>query len=270
LCFAFSFMKHFFFIIALILFVATPVLAYSPWPATDSAGTEIDAEILARNSSFEPSGAVWLASRGTFIIVSDGGQIAEIYPSGELVNYWEISGYRDLEDVTIIDEATSMIYLLEEGASSIFEFDLTIGGLTGLSWNFYGTDESRGLLNVVDGWNGVEEGIAVASLCSDDTVNSYAIFYFDADGDGLGSDTVGSFCAVIAPVGYVTNSNDTNDSIPNAGVEISGDKVDNDGDGRIDEYNTLAENGAYPYYSLQKSRDTSIFSTNILFFDSQN
>lgn len=472
-------MKRFFLLLTAFSLIATPVLAFSPWPATDSTGTEIDSEILTRYSGFEPSGAVWLASRGTFVIVGDSGQIAEIYPSGELVNFWSISWPCDLEDVTVIDDSTSMIYLLEESTSSILEFDLSTGELTGLSWNFYGTDESRGLLYVADGWAGVEgltwvpdgdhsfgstpmggvfvvgwqhdgdmyiyspedsgeitfikefhtvsghtdiaglnydrntkifhaiydgldlweqwdfatetllgsynlpgyaeEGIAVASSCADglaqvlladddgrvfiynglpiactdadddgydftvdcnetnpainpgvdevcdsvdnncddvidegdaldaitwyrdadtdkygdasvasvacdaligfvsnntdcndadSSVNSYAIFYIDVDGDGLGSDTVGAFCAIAAPVGYVTNSDDTNDSIPNAGVEISGDKISNDSDVRVDEYNTLIENGAHPYYSYLKFFDASSFGTNILSLDS--
>lgn len=472
-------MKRFFIFLAIFFLMATPILAFSPWPATDSVGTEIDSEILARYSGFEPSGAVWLAGRGTFVIVGDSGQVVEIYPSGEVVGFWTIGWPCDLEDVTVIDDSTSMIYLLEESTSSILEFDLSVGELTDLSWTFYGTDETHGLLHVVDGWAGVEgltwvpdgdhafgltpmggvfvvgwqhdgdmyiyspedsgeitfinefhtvsghtdiaglnydrntkifhaiydgldlweqwdfatetllgsynlpgyaeEGIAVATSCPGDTasvlladdggrvflygglvsectdvdddgydfsvdcdetnsainpgadevcdgvdndcndgvdeadaldavtwyrdadadkygnalvisvactvptgyvsndtdcndadssVNSYTIFYLDADGDGLGSDTIGSFCAITAPTDYVTNSDDTNDSIPNAGVEISGDRISNDGDVRIDEYNTLVENGTHPYYSYLKFLDTSIFGKNILSLDS--
>lgn len=84
---------------------------------------------------------------------------------------------------------------------------------------------------------------AVAVACTPST------YYLDSDGDGLGSDTTGSYCSTEVPSNYVSNSSDTNDSIPNAGIEISGDKVDNDGDGKIDEANTVASNGYHPYYS---------------------
>ncbi len=95
------------------------------------------------------------------------------------------------------------------------------------------------------------DGVKASADCndSDATVSAYQSYFVDADLDGLGSKTTASLCSGTAPSGYSTNSNDTNDSIPNAGVEITGDKVDNDGDGKVDEVNTVAENGYHPYYS---------------------
>lgn len=95
------------------------------------------------------------------------------------------------------------------------------------------------------------DGVKASADCNDAdaSVSSYQSYFVDADLDGLGSKTTASLCSASAPSGYSTNSNDTNDSIPNAGVEITGDKVDNDGDGKIDEVNTVEENGYHPYYS---------------------
>jgi hypothetical protein len=83
---------------------------------------------------------------------------------------------------------------------------------------------------------------------ADAAISRNQTYYSDADGDGLGSDTSLTECSLTAPNGYVTNSNDTNDTVVNNGVEISGDKVDNDGDGTTDEVNTVSGNGAHPGY----------------------
>ncbi len=88
--------------------------------------------------------------------------------------------------------------------------------------------------------------------------------YADGDGDGLGDFTFTALvCVGGSSAGYVSNSDDTNDAIPNAGVEIGGDGKDNDGDGDIDEYNTIASNGAHPYYSTLSASDTSAYGTVI-------
>jgi hypothetical protein len=94
-------------------------------------------------------------------------------------------------------------------------------------------------------------------------------YYLDADGDGLGLYTSSTtVCSSTPPVGYVNNFSDTNDSIPNAGVEIFGDKRDNDGDGRKDEFNTLFENEAHPYFSTLDPKDITLFGKEILSFSS--
>lgn len=95
------------------------------------------------------------------------------------------------------------------------------------------------------------DGVKASLDCndSDATVNSSISYFVDADLDGLGSTTTALICSSVATTGYSTNSKDTNDSIPNAGIEISGDKVDNDGDTLIDEVNFVLGNGYHPYYS---------------------
>ena len=88
----------------------------------------------------------------------------------------------------------------------------------------------------------------VASLDCDDTdatVSSYTTFYKDNDKDTYGYEAA-SLCKVSAPSGYVTNNLDFDDT---KGIEIYGDKKDNDGDGTVDEVNYVSTNGYHPYYS---------------------
>lgn len=398
-------MKKFLFAFLVSWLIVAPVLAFSAWPAGDSAGTNISAGVLAYNAGFEPSGAVWQPLRGTYLVVGDDGDLAEINSSGVVLNYWWVGG--DLEDVTFIDSASSVVYLADESSSSAKGFDLSTGNLNGEEYSFAdyiyqsGGLGLEGLAFVPDGnhpfgitamggvfvagwqydgdmfiyepaagnvstylyelhatsgytdlagltydWNTgtlyavydglnlleeydlntyslqasydlfgyAEEGIAMNSSCPEGTAdvlltddggqiflyNDYPVtcpvsstptiidadgdgydatvdcddtdafahllntFYADADGDDLGVIPDISFCAESAPFGYADNSDDTNDAIPNAGVEISGDYRDNDGDGQIDEQNTLIENGAHPYYSGLSAADTSAYGRDII------
>lgn len=110
------------------------------------------------------------------------------------------------------------------------------------------------------------DGSPTGTDCSDTdaTVTTDQTYYQDSDGDGLGSDTTTSVCSSTAPAGFVANSNDTNDSISNAGVEIDGDGVDNDGDGTIDEVNTISENGEHPEFGSTDPTDTTAYAANIV------
>ncbi len=109
------------------------------------------------------------------------------------------------------------------------------------------------------------DGVDSTKDCNDNdpSVSAFQTYYLDADRDGLGSDTTISVCSMTAPTGYVTNSNDVYDNIPNAGVEIDDDGADNDGDGQIDENNLLSSNGAHPYYSTLSPSVTQ-YGTNII------
>lgn len=91
------------------------------------------------------------------------------------------------------------------------------------------------------------DGVKASLDCNDAdaTVSSYTTYYKDNDKDTYGYEAA-SLCSAAAPNGYVTNNLDFDDT---KGIEISGDKKDNDGDGKIDETNTVAENGYHPYYS---------------------
>ena len=96
------------------------------------------------------------------------------------------------------------------------------------------------------------DGVVASLDCNDAdaTASVYNAFYVDADLDGNGSTTATavSLCASVAPSGYSTLHTDKYDTIPNAGVEVK-DGIDNDGDGVVDEHNTVALNGYHPYFS---------------------
>ena len=110
------------------------------------------------------------------------------------------------------------------------------------------------------------DGAITDSDCNDadNTVSTDQTYYQDVDGDTLGDAAANiTQCTATPPAGYVTNDDDTSDTIPNFGIEIDGDTVDNDTDGEIDEVNTLTENGAHPYYSTLDPNDTTLVTTAI-------
>src|SRR3989339_2118990 len=104
-------MKKIIFAFLISWLIVAPASAFSSWPASDAVGTNISAGVLVYNSGFEPSGAVWHPGRGTWLVVGDDGDLAEITSSGSVVNYWWVGG--DLEDITFIDSASSVVYLAD-------------------------------------------------------------------------------------------------------------------------------------------------------------
>ncbi len=102
------------------------------WPTTTST-TDIGTAAMAVKSTFEPSGIVWHAGRGTYIVVGDGGDVMEISATGTVINTWTPSG--NWEDVTVTDTASTIIYLAHENNSAIYAFDMAAGALTGDSWS---------------------------------------------------------------------------------------------------------------------------------------
>lgn len=144
------------------------------------------------------------------------------------------------------DDGDANIFIAEDGSGRIYSYD---------NFPIYGWTAPVVTDPDTDG-----DGVVDSLDCSDSdaSVSSYATFYTDADSDGMGSDTSASLCAVSAPAGYSSNSNDSNDSIPNAGVEIAADGVDNDGDGSTDEHNTTEGNGLHPYYSTLNANVNSV------------
>ncbi|MFA6427784.1 MAG: hypothetical protein WCW16_05105 [Candidatus Magasanikbacteria bacterium] len=94
------------------------------------------------------------------------------------------------------------------------------------------------------------DGASASTDCNDHDPNVYQLknFYEDRDDDGLGSKIVlTSVCSNSAPAGYVNNNLDFDDEIPARGIEIKGDKRDNDGDKYVDEVNTISQNGTHPF-----------------------
>ncbi len=100
------------------------------------------------------------------------------------------------------------------------------------------------------------DGVSTSSDCNDldSSVSALLTVYQDFDGDGLGNPAVSQeVCATTAPTGYVTDNTDTDDSgiIPDpeptySPIEYLSNGVDDDGDGKIDEWNTLESNGVHP------------------------
>ncbi|MEK9159609.1 MAG: hypothetical protein AAB383_02660 [Patescibacteria group bacterium] len=144
------------------------------------------------------------------------------------------------------DDGDANIFIGEDGSKKIYSYD---------NFPIYGWTAPVVVTDPDTDGDGVVDSLDCSD--SDASVHTMATFYTDADSDGLGSDAAASFCAVSAPAGYSSNSNDSNDSIPNAGVEISEDGVDNDGDGKTDEAN-LGSEGLHPYYGALNANVNSV------------
>lgn len=91
------------------------------------------------------------------------------------------------------------------------------------------------------------DGVVASLDCNDGNAlySTVSTWYLDNDADGLGAKNSGVE-ACEQPAGYVSNNVDAYDLIPNAGVEIPEDGIDNNMDGVIDGIN-LGYN--HPYYS---------------------
>ena len=330
-------MKKILFLFLIMFFAVSPVLAYTSWPASGS-GVEISAGVLAFNSGFEPSGAVWHPGRGTFLVVGDDGDLAEITSTGSVVNYWWVGG--DLEDITFIDSTGSIVYLADESTSSAKGFDLNTGSLNGEQYSFanyisqigglgleglafipdgnhpFGTTAMGGVfaagwqydgdiffyepasgnsstylyeLHTTSGYNDLSglnydwnTGNLYAmydnlnllekyDLNTYSLVGSYNLFGYAEEGIAFNSNCSSGLADVLVADDaghiYLYNSFPITcpvAEVPVVEVEISGDRLDNDGDGAIDEFNTLSENGEHPYYSTLDPTDTTIYGSEIL------
>lgn len=186
--------------------------------------------------------------------------------------------------------STDLTTLLSSSAVSIS--GATIGDNAGQSIAPIGDRDNNGVMDVIIGAYGLnvttfdeggtyllspfldEDGdgkTAAGSLLgstdcndADATVSTAQTYYQDSDGDGEGNpDVTTSVCSSTAPDGYANNSTDTDDTIANNGVEISGNDRDDDDDGIIDEVNTLAENGIHPGYGSVDPTDKDAFLANI-------
>ncbi|MBI4407660.1 MAG: hypothetical protein HY565_04145 [Candidatus Kerfeldbacteria bacterium] len=121
------------------------------------------------------------------------------------------------------------------------------------------------------------DGVSTSSDCNDldSSVSALLTVYQDFDGDGLGNPNVSQqVCATTAPTGYVTNNTDTDDSgvVPEptpeptptySAVEYLANSIDDDGDGKVDEWNTLAAPGVHPVYGSYDASSTSLYASTV-------
>jgi hypothetical protein len=175
--------------VALLLCLSVaPVLASAAtFPVPDGVeSVEIGSSVLG--NGWEPSGIVWHVQRNSYIVVSDDGVVAELSPSGDLLNEWTGIPY-DLEGVTFADASSSLVYLAAERKGLILEFDLSTGSLTqwvlDVSPWLGNVDPNQGLEGLTFVPDGVHPygntsfgGVFYASL-----QENGVIYIFSADGD---------------------------------------------------------------------------------------
>lgn len=187
-------------------------------------------------------------SDSLFIIHDTQAELEELATDGSALVSYNLSTSISEEGIAFTpadcSAGTATIFIGDDAGTSIYSFE---------NFPIICADRDGDGYNFADDCND-----------SDPLVYEDQTYYLDADGDGLGSDTTTAICSSVPPAGYVANSDDTNDSIPNGGVEIRGDSADNDGDGRVDEVNTLSENGAHPYYSTLDPASGKVFGRDIL------
>lgn len=149
----------------LLAFFGLPSFAHADsWPA-DTVGTDIGTLLMADYPAFEPSGVTWSNYANGYVVVSDEGVVAVISSSGEVEHVWDLGSSYDLEDVATVDSDSQLIYLLDENTTTIRQFDLSTGTLTGLSWSgsayiteVDGTYGAEGLAWVPDGYSDYAHG----------------------------------------------------------------------------------------------------------------
>jgi hypothetical protein len=191
------------------------------------AGWQYDGDIYAFEPDFSTSGVQ------TFL--------GEIHMTG---------GYTDLSALAY-NPRTGLTYALYDGLDLLEERDAS--GTLVASYSVPGSSQEG--LAVLDDYPTATATMYVAEDGGDILAyGGYPVTYsaalslasVDADGDGIMADV------------------DSDDSIPNAGVESAGDARDNDGDGVVDERNTLAENGPHPYFSTLAPTRYSGYGSEIL------
>lgn len=116
---------------------------------------------------YEPSDCVWHTRLNKLFLVSDEGIVSSMNYDGTNVQNWEIGG--DLEGICVADPQSNFIYVGEEEADYIHEFNISTGEVT-RSFD-------------VDSWIGNGDGLEALTFVPDSSAEG-GLFYAGDQSDG--------------------------------------------------------------------------------------
>lgn len=139
--FYFSMKKYFLgFVITLALFGFSHQ-AQAEYFAPNDPGINIGTNL---EPGYEPSGIVWHNRLQSLFLIWDNGSITQMDIDGTILHPSVFIGNGfDLEDITVVDEHSNFVYLLNEFPQRIVEFDITTWQRTGRTWNLLGMPGDR-------------------------------------------------------------------------------------------------------------------------------
>lgn len=106
-------------------------VSFAPNDPGINIGTNLDPR-------YEPSGIVWHNRLQSLFLVSDDGRVTQTDIDGNIIHPSVQTGGLDLEDITVVDEQSKFIYLLQEFPQQIVEYDISSSTLSGRRWNLLG------------------------------------------------------------------------------------------------------------------------------------
>src|SRR3989338_11440838 len=130
-------MKKIFLVLAVIfsLFAFSETSQAVAFPANDP-GVDIG---LNLDRGYEPSGIVWHNRLQSLFVIWDNGYITQIDQNGNILHPSVFIGAGfDIEDITVVDEQSNVVYILQEYPQAIIEFNISDWTLTGRRWDLLG------------------------------------------------------------------------------------------------------------------------------------
>lgn len=149
--------------LALFGYCCSSLEAQSSFPSGSLPGTNIGGGLPA---NYEPSGVVWHPSQNRLFVVSDGGIVSRMNSSGGSITNWTPGG--NLEGITVAFPSSNFVYLGDETAGTIREFNFVTNQVT-RSFNvsaWLNGSDNRGLeaLTFVPNSSDPEGGLFYAGL----------------------------------------------------------------------------------------------------------